>query len=76
MKESEEQSFKITPKGIIAGCLMDNNVENYLEITEKIWEKLYEIGCKEIGETGLPALIITQDGGNFHPAFLDTDRKE
>ncbi len=73
---NNEDTFKITPKGIIAGCLIDNNIENYLEITQKIWNKLYEFGCAEVGETGLPALIMTQDGGTFTRAFLDMDGKE
>lgn len=61
-----EESFKITPKGVICAILIEYGVPNYLEVTDGLWEKLYEFGCEEIGETGLPALVIEKStGGTF-----------
>jgi len=60
---SKEDTYKISAKGMICGCLINNSIPNAMEITEEIWNKLYELGCKEIGETGLPALVIEKSGG-------------
>jgi len=64
----EDDILRITAKGIIGAILFENDVPNALDITDKIWDKLYEVGCERIGDTGIPCLVIEKSsGGTFLP---------
>jgi len=62
----KDEKLRITAKGLICTILMENNVKDSMNITVKVWNALYEMGCEEIGDTGLPALVIRpSEGGDF-----------
>lgn len=67
--------MRLTAKGLICGILIEYKVSNYMEVTDKIWEGLYDLGCARIGDTGLPALVLRKsDGGQFIPVVQQPNK--